>query len=341
MDPQQILERYRSEINGELMAVVAQHTSPLYDMMRYHLGWVDAQGQPSGEGGGKALRPTLCLLACQAVGGDYRSALPAAAALELVHNFSLIHDDIEDHSPQRRHRPAVWWLWGIPQAINAGDAMYALSRLALFRLADRDVPPAKVLQAARILDETCLRLCQGQYLDISFQDRLDIGVDAYLDMIGGKTAGLIESCLWVGAILGTDDQRVGERFRRCGRNLGLAFQMRDDVLGIWGKEDATGKSTLIDIQEKKKSLPVIYALERAIGQERAGLVGMYSKEGMEPDDIAAVREILDAVGAQAYAQGKAEEYYRQALAELEGLDLRSPAQDELRTLAAFLVERGY
>ena len=341
MDPQQVLERYRAEINEELRAILAQHTSPLYDMMRYHLGWIDAQGQSTGEGGGKALRPTLCLLACEAVGGNYQVALPAAASIELIHNFSLIHDDIEDRSPQRRHRPTVWSLWGVPQAINAGDAMYALSRLALFRLMDRDVPPLKVLQTARILDETCLRLCQGQYLDISFQDRLDIGVDAYLEMIDGKTASLIESALWIGALLGTEDEGVVEGFRRCGRNLGLAFQMRDDVLGIWGKEETIGKSTVTDVQEKKKSLPIVYALEKAAGRAKAQLVRTYSKEKIEPEDGVLVRDILDAVGAQAYVQEKAEEYYRQALAELDALSLRSPAQEELRTLAAFLIEREY
>lgn len=341
MNPQQVLERYRAEVNEELRAILAQRTSPLYDMMRYHLGWIDAQGRSTEEGAGKALRPTLCLLACQAVGGDYRTALPAAAAVELIHNFSLIHDDIEDQSPQRRHRPTVWWLWGVPQAINAGDAMHALGRLALLRLEERAVLPAKVLRAAHILDETCLRLCQGQYLDISYQDRLDIGVDAYLDMIGGKTAGLMGSALWIGALLGTDDEGVIERFHRCGRNLGLAFQMRDDVLGIWGEEKATGKSTITDIQEKKKSLPIIYALEKATGLEKAQLVRIYSKESIDSEEIAQVRGILDAVGAQAYVQGKAEECYRQALTELDGLNLRSPAQEELRTLAAFLVEREY
>ena len=341
MDPQQILERYRTEIDDELRSIFAQRASPLYDMMRYHMGWIDADGRPLEGEGGKALRPTLCLLACQAVGGDYRITLPVAASLELIHNFSLIHDDIEDQSPQRRHRPTVWWLWGVPQAINAGDAMYALARWALLRLEDRGVTPPKVLRAARILDETCLRLCQGQYLDISYQDRLDIGVDAYLEMIGGKTASLIESALWVGAMLGTDDETVIERFRQCGRGLGLAFQMRDDVLGVWGEEMATGKSAATDIQEKKKSLPIIYALEKATGHEKAQLVRLYHKESLESEDVAQVRKILDALGAQGYVQGKAREHCRQALAELDGISLRSPAQEELRTLAAFLVEREY
>ena len=341
MDPQQVLERYRTEVNEEMQAVLAQRTSPLYDMLRYHLGWVNEQGRSSGEGGGKALRSTLCLLACEAVSGDYRIALPVAASLELIHNFSLIHDDIEDQSSQRRQRPTVWWLWGVPQAINAGDAMYALARLALLRLEDKGIAPAKILRAARILDETCLRLCQGQYLDISYQDRLDITVEAYLEMIGGKTASLIESALRIGALLGTDDEGAIERLQRCGRKLGLAFQMRDDVLGIWGTEETTGKSSLTDIQEKKKTLPIIYALEKATGQARAQLERIYSKASMEPEDVVVVRGILDAVGAQAYAQGKAEECYRQSLAELDGLSLRSPAQEELRILAAFLIEREY
>ncbi len=147
-------------------------------MLRYHLGWEDAEGRPLRSEGGKALRPTLCLLACEAAGGDWRAALPAAAALELAHNFSLVHDDIPDRDPERRHRPAVWSVWGEAQAINAGDALLALSHLAVLKLVPKGVPAERALQAARVLDECTLEIVEGQALDISFEERLDVGEDA-------------------------------------------------------------------------------------------------------------------------------------------------------------------
>src|SRR5512137_2351921 len=164
--------RYLVDLEAELRSVLGDNDSPLYTMMRYHLGWVDAEGeaQPSP---GKMSRPTLCLLACEATGGDWHSALPAAAAVELIHNFSLIHDDIQDGSWERRHRPTVWKVWGEPQAINAGDAMYVLAQLALFGLDQKGIPLPKVILLSKRLNHASLQLCEGQYLDIEFERHLD------------------------------------------------------------------------------------------------------------------------------------------------------------------------
>jgi len=203
-------------------------------MMRYHLGWIDERGYPAEAEGGKLVRPTLCLLSCKAVGGDRRMALPAAAALELVHSFSLIHDDIEDGDEERRGRATVWRIWGEPQVINAGDAMHGLARLALLRLDEESVPKGKVIRAASILDETCVEFCEGQYLDISHEGRLDINIAAYLEMIDRKTAALMACSFEIGALLGTEDESAVQSFRRLGRKLGLAYQMKDDILGVWG-----------------------------------------------------------------------------------------------------------
>lgn len=150
-------------------------------MMRYHLGWIDEHGK-SAEAGGKYLRATLCLLSCQAVGGKPEMALPLAAAIELVHNFSLIHDDIQDRDRERRHRPTVWCVWGEPQAINAGTAMRMIASLELSKLTDNDFAAEKVMDAHKILDESTLRMIEGQFLDISFENRLDIKVSEYLNM---------------------------------------------------------------------------------------------------------------------------------------------------------------
>ena len=176
-------EKYRTDIDSELKSVLLERRSPLYDMMRYHLGWIDERGNPLQNSPGKALRPTLCLLACEAVGEEYRQALSAAAAIELVHNYSLIHDDIQDDDRERRHSPTVWSLWGKPQAINAGTAMRILASLALERLSGCDIPVKKRLRVQQLLDESSLALIEGQYLDIHYESCPDIGMSDYLDMI--------------------------------------------------------------------------------------------------------------------------------------------------------------
>ena len=335
-DLPQILERYQSEVEAELKSLISNIPSPLYHMMGYHLGWVDERGQLRAGPSGKMLRPSLCLLACEAVGGDWPRALPAAAAVELMHNFSLIHDDIEDRSPERRGQPTLWWVWGQPQAINAGDAMHVLSRLALLGLEERGVRAQKVLQAARILDQTCLKLCEGQYLDLCYQNRLDIGVDDYLKMISGKTAALFLCSLKLGALIGADDRELVVRLGAFGHKLGLAFQIQDDILGIWGREEVTGKSSLSDIQEMKKTLPVIYGLAK-----NKELSRIYQKEALDQGDIALVPDILEQVGARDYAQGMAQHYFIKAWNELETAAISPKAKDELKAIAVFVEEREY
>jgi len=332
----QVFHRYREELNKELESIIGISSLALYDMMRYHLGWIDEEGRPVAAPGGKLVRPTLCLLSCEAVGGDWRVALPAAAAVELVHNYSLIHDDIEDGDEERRGRATVWRIWGQPQAINAGDAMHSLARLAILRLDERGVPQKNVLRAASILDSTCVELCRGQYLDISYESRFDINIDAYLEMIDGKTAALMACSLELGALLGTEEENLVQRFRRLGRKLGLAYQMKNDVLGIWG-----GESSASDIKKKKKTLPVIYALERAEGKEREELLRIYGKKTINSKDVERVVQLLRHIGAEEYTEEMAERYYQEAVAELEEAGLSSKAKEELMEVIAFLVERKY
>ncbi|MFA4836779.1 MAG: polyprenyl synthetase family protein [Dehalococcoidia bacterium] len=341
MNPQKILPRYAPDIELELRSIIGDSPLPLYNMMRYHLGWVDDAGQPRIARSGKMLRPGLCLLSCQSVGGDWHKALPAAAALELVHNFSLIHDDIEDGDKERRGMPTVWSIWGEAQGINTGDAMHTLARLALLRLEGKGVAPGKILRAARFLDETCLRLCEGQYLDISYEGRLDIGIEDYLTMISGKTAALFECSLKIGALLGTEDERVIESMAEFGRNLGMAFQVQDDVLGIWGEDKVTGKSSASDILKRKKTLPVIYGIEKAASGQKEELLQIYSQQAVTAKNIPAVLRILDSAGARQYAAGMAKGYFQKALSELDGTAISPLARGELRSLAEALIGREY
>jgi len=333
------LYRYRDELEAELRATVADEPSPLHDMMRYHLGWVDDKGQnlPSS---GKLSRPTLCLLSCEAVGGDWRAALPGATAIELVHNFSLIHDDIQDKSWERRNRPTVWKVWGEAQAINAGDAMYATAQLAVLRLDDTGIPPEKVLLLSRQLNLASVQLCQGQYLDLEYERHLDIGADRYLDMIGRKTACLFETSLFFGALLGTDDQAQVLSLCSFGRNLGMAFQMHNDVLGIWGEGESSKESPYTDIGNRKKTIPVIYALQEAEDKDKARLVDIYSRTDISPEDIAQVLDILERTNAREHAEQMRVQYHLQGLKDLAAARLPRSFEQELGEMAAFLLGEG-
>ncbi len=341
MDFDSIWQRFRGDLEEELRFAIGKAALPMYNMMRYHLGWVDDAGQPGSGTAGKRLRPFLCLHACESVGGEWQQALPVAASLELVHNFSLIHDDIQDESGERRGRPTVWTLWGRAQAINVGDGMHALALSSLLRSEEAGVSHEKVVQAARLLGEASLKLCEGQYLDISYENRLDISVGDYLEMISGKTAALFRCALEVGGLIGTDDRKTLARFRGFGHALGMMFQVHDDVLSIWGELENTGKSTTSDIEMRKKTLPIVYALEAAEGGDRDRLHGVYAKGRPSDEDVEYVIEALSRLGAQEYARGIANRYYEQALTELDGTGVSVQAKEELKTIADFLLRREH
>jgi geranylgeranyl diphosphate synthase type I len=313
-----------------------------YVMMEYHLGWTDEAGWPiptvsTGQRsplGGKRIRPLLCLLTCAGAGGAWQSALPMAAALELLHNFSLLHDDIQDNSPLRRGRTTVWKIWGIPQAINAGDAMFTLAHLAPHQLTARGISPAVALAALADFEHTCLALTQGQYLDMKFETQERVSVADYLAMIEGKTAALIAASAALGAMLaGADAERV-EHFRQFGRNLGLAFQAQDDLLGIWGDPAVTGKSAASDLEKRKKSLPVVYGLEQSAEFARA-----YAQPQRPGESVAELVTYLEMLNARGYTQAKAQRLTAGALQCLAAAAPQGDAAVALRELTDQLLNR--
>jgi geranylgeranyl diphosphate synthase, type I len=305
---------YLPWIETEMRMVVCsgdERVSGHYGMMQYHMGWVDGSFDPISAHSGKRIRPLLCLLACAAAGGDPRMALPAAAGLELLHNFSLIHDDIEDYSPNRRHRPTVWKMFGMPQACNAGDGMFSLAHLAFHRLGDLGAEARIVIEALRLFDQTCLSLTEGQYLDIAFESRTDVTEAEYVRMIGGKTGALLAASPQIGAVVaGAPADQVG-LYHAFGAAMGRAFQLRDDILGIWGDEATTGKSVASDILSKKKSLPIILALAHPTTGLR--MSHLYAGPPFEEADVPAIFALLDASGARSHV----EEQIRVSVAEAQ------------------------
>jgi geranylgeranyl diphosphate synthase type I len=338
--------RLLTDIEAEMSSVLGErdgHARPLYEMLAYHLG-LDGDAGPRG----KRMRPLLGLLAYESLTGDYRPALPGAAAVELGHNFSLVHDDIEDADTERRHRPTLWAIWGVPLAINAGDALFALSRLALYRLLD-GFSETRVLALMRVYDETCLALCEGQYLDISFERRSDVTVEAYLEMIGRKTAALVGASVQAGAILATDDPEVVEAYRRFGYDLGMAFQIADDVKGTFWSASESGKPEAGDVRKRKKTLPLVWALEHAEPSDRERLAHLYADgiratdgrgptpeadEPMPDEAVSEVLAILERSGAREHALAEARRYRERALEHLE----RLPCAPERRRDLAALVQ---
>jgi geranylgeranyl diphosphate synthase type I len=304
------------DVEQEILRLVGDpdpSTEGLYEMVRYAVG-LDGPDAPAG----KRMRPLLGLLAYSSIAGDHRRALPGAAAVELGHNFSLVHDDIEDGDHERRHRPTVWARHGIPQAINTGDTLLSLSRIALHRLSDLGFSDSKILRLIRLYDETCLRLCEGQYIDIWASEHDEVmSVERYFDMIGRKTAALIAGAIEAGALLATDDEQVITSYRAFGWALGLAFQLNDDLLGIWGQERATGKEAS-DLARHKKTLPVIYAFEHAGPEDRERLLELYGRATPGPDDLAEIVSILERTGAHEYTRMQARQFRDEALSQLDG-----------------------
>jgi geranylgeranyl diphosphate synthase type I len=260
--------------------------------------------------------------------------------VELLHNFSLIHDDIEDGDAERRHRSTVWKVWGAPQAINVGDGMFFLAHQSLQRLAaDESVGFETFMTVFRRFEAACLALCQGQFLDMSFETRLDVTVAEYLFMVQGKTAHLFAASAEMGALLGADGPATAAHFGEFGIELGLAFQVWDDVLGIWGDPAVTGKPAANDLRQRKKNWPVVYALEHAVGPARATLQSFYQGASADEAGVARVLDVLDGLGVRQKAETLVQEYHSRALAALDRANGREPAATWLRALAQTLIGR--
>jgi len=322
-------------IERELQQTISQaHAPHLFEMQRmlaYHMGWeAEAAGA---EARGKRIRPLLTLLCTMAAGGEWERALPGAAAVELVHNFSLLHDDIQDESPTRRGRPTAWTIWGVAQAINAGDALFALAQLTVLDLGE-NVSKEAGLAASRVLQQTCLHLTQGQFLDLFYEQRSGLGVKDYWLMVAGKTAALLSASTEIGALAAQAQPARIEAYRRFGELLGFAFQVQDDLLGIWGDAALIGKSTDSDLVSGKKSLPVLFGLEK-----RGEFAKRWEQGPIDPAEVARLSKVLESEGGRAFVEQEADQLTRQALEALNAAQPQGEAKDALEELAHYLLKR--
>lgn len=323
-----MLEAIEKDLKRAIQPLQSDRYPELVKMIHYHMGWLnDAQT------GGKRIRPLIALLCCAAAGGVWQNALPAASAIEMIHSFSLIHDDIEDHSHTRRGRAALWKLWGIPQAINTGDSIFTLSRLTTQRLAKTDISPELVLEAQYTLDQACLRLTQGQHLDLAFETQEEVSVDDYLEMIEGKTSALITASSTIGAQLAESPASIIEKYRTFGHHLGLAFQVQDDILGIWGDPKKTGKPASDDLRQRKKTLPTLYGIAKSLS-----FADLFFQE---PEQVAVqdLYEALNQVDALDHARDFSNQQTEIALQALHEAEPKEPAAKELSNIAHRLTQR--
>jgi len=329
------LERSMDGFRSAIQAAVARMDPSSAAVSAYHLGWSAADGTPLQAPAGKGIRPTLALLSAQAGGAEAEAGIPAAVAVELVHNFSLLHDDVMDGDTERRHRPTVWTLWGVPSAILTGDAMLTVAIEALLESGSEHAP-----EALRVLLATTRELIHGQVEDLQFESRESVDLQQCQQMADRKTGALIAASAVLGCVLVGGDPAVARALDAYGRALGVAFQLVDDLLGIWGDPAVTGKPVLSDLRARKRSLPITYALgqDEAAGRRLAEwLAGAAEDEA----GLRQIAELIEATGARSWAAGQAAWHIRQAGQALAGSTIPPPLQAEFMKVARFVADREF
>ncbi|MET9290346.1 polyprenyl synthetase family protein [Streptomyces sp. NPDC003077] len=327
-----LLSQVRQLTEPALRKAVRRLPEPTRAVAEYHFGWRDQEGNPATGDWGKGIRGALVVASARAMGADPEQAVPAAAGVELVHNFSLVHDDLMDRDALRRKRPAVWSLFGDAQAVLTGDALLVVAMEVLAE--DRTM-----------LGELCdalLALVAGQSADLAFEQRTDVDLDECLAMAAGKTAALLSSACALGGLAARATPRQTNALRRFGHHMGLAFQLVDDLLGIWGRSSVSGKPVGADLRRRKKTLPVVAAL-RADVPEAWRLAEVYLS-GTGPLGETEIREaarLVDQAGGRAWAEQEAQRQRDRALAALAAADPEPEGVRTLTSLAEVITQRHW
>jgi geranylgeranyl diphosphate synthase type I len=302
-----------------------------FEIIAYQMGWSEQTNNQ-----GKRVRPLLVLSVIRSLGGNWKKALPAACAIELLHNYSLIHDDIEDKSFLRRGKDTVWVKWGEAQAINSGDGMQNLAFQAIWQL-EKEYSPLQIMDVQKVLQNSSLELTKGQFLDISFETRHNVSMDEYFLMIYGKTGSLIKAAFEIGAILGNADPETKSKLIFCAESLGKAYQIQDDWLGIWGDELLTGKSTKSDLAERKKTYPTLLGLEN---KGRFAEVWNNSTR-FASADIDEMRDLLDQEGIKKKCEDEFDRCFNLTIDSLSELQSKYADFAEVKTYVTKLLRRRF
>jgi len=311
-----------NELDAYMHTLVTQETyGKLVLMIEYHLGWRDAYFKiVQNSNMGKRGRPMLTVLVSQLFVEDYRKVFPAATAIEYIHNFSLVFDDIQDKDDIRRGRKAVWKLWGADEAINVGCALQTLASFALSEMLPH-VSQKKVYDAQRYINRIMLRLCHGQQLDISMTKTQEIiYLDQYLDVVSGKTAALFEAAAYIGALCAGASKRDQKLCQEFGHYIGMCFQLYDDMVGVWGTKERGLDKPSLDLEKRKKTYPVIYAYSMLDEPSRQELLGLYYTHGvMHRDSVKRVRQMLEQTNAMQATKAQGDAFLEMALTRLKNV----------------------
>jgi geranylgeranyl diphosphate synthase, type I len=334
--PREILAWSRALVDPATRAAIDTLPATMRRIAGYHYGLWDEHGDQSDADGGKALRPTLVLLSAEAVGGDAEVAVPAAIAIELVHNFSLLHDDVMDGDVKRRHRPTAWTVFGRSAAILTGDSLLAL---AYDVLAASGHPDSR--EGMRVVSSAVQALVEGQARDVEFESRTDVGLAECVAMARGKTAALTGAACAVGALFGGARPEQVEHMRAFGEELGLAFQLADDLLGIWGDPVVTGKPVFSDLHNRKKSLPVVAALNSQTAAARTLHLLYHAKHTLSDRDVERAAELIDAAGGRSWSQHEADDRLARAVRRLRSVGPSPGPAADLAGLARLATRRDH
>ena len=331
--------RYQPIISEALQSEMSDSALGVYRTHSYYMGWSDKDGEKIAGSEGKRLRPTLTLLSSDVLGGDIGNALPIATALEYVHNFSLIHDDLEDHDQYRHHRPTVWVVWDEATAIISGNLMIKIADQAARGLVDRGIDHDEALRIQGLIAKAYLRMMEGQFLDLAYETRSHVSINDYLAMIDRKTGALIEASIYLGArvaVRNEDDDNIVDGLRRIGFEMGRLFQVRDDMLGVWGGEE-TGKPVGADLRRKKKALPAIHALNVARGASGKRINELFEGENIDDRGVDDLLQIMDDVDTRRYCEKISETHLDAVTQIINTVEIAPWAKRDLSELGSYLV----
>lgn len=339
--PTSILHKYQQIIEKSLKQRIPKNNSEVYRTLQYSMGWIDKNGNKQNKSLGKSLRASLCLFACEATHGSYNASIPAAAAIELIHKFSLIHDDIQDKDQFRHNQATLWHVWGIPKALISGNILRIIADKCLEDLVRKGTNIDRALFVIENLTQSYLKMIEGQYLDIYYEGFPGISIEDYLNMIQHKTGALIKSSLQIGAIIGTSNTSIINSFSECGSAIGYLFQIRDDILGVWGKSKHTGKPVGSDIKRKKNSFPICYAISNSKNKTKKFLIDIYSKKIITDEDVNEILNVLDNLKVRKHAETTAAHHGQKAINALNQKNIPHANKTQMNELVDFLLSRNY
>ena len=329
-----LVDRNQETVEAALKATVQVRQDPLYRMMEYQMGWVDEGGSPVSPSLMRAY-PALCLGICEALGGKIETAMPAAVAVELLYQFTRVHDDIQEGTPDHGPRPSVWWVWGPAQAINVGDALHVLARLSLFSLSSQGVPPDQVLAATKVMDAASLDLFEGQHQDLQIQGQVAVSQGSYLEMAERRAGALVGCAAQLGALIAGADESIQEHCKEAGHKLGLALHLQHDINELWDAATTGSPVTIV-----RKSFPVVYAIETAPVSVKREIGTFFATRVVDPKGLPRLAELLDDAGARQHSIDATGAAQAEFLASLKSAGVQPGPLAEFEGFAEYLIQHG-